>query len=105
MVNGMVQVPPCGPVVAGGALYFTDDGISQLALTKMLDLSSIKYVVLIWLLNCLLIVMLQFSTVSFYTWLEPCSSTASMAASILLEYRTEGDISFTIIQSFIESGK
>ena len=43
-VNGMVQVPPCGPVVAGGALYFVDNGGSQLALTRGIDLSGVRFV-------------------------------------------------------------
>ena len=43
--GGIVRVPPCGPVVAGGALYFTNDGGSQLALSRVLDLSRIRYVI------------------------------------------------------------
>ena len=42
--GGIVRVPSCGPVVAGGALYFADDGGTQLALSRVLDLSSIRYV-------------------------------------------------------------
>jgi len=43
--GGIVRVPPCGPLVAGGALYFVDDGGSQLALTRVLDLLSIRFVI------------------------------------------------------------
>ena len=43
VVGGTVQVPPCGPVVAGSALHFPDNGTSQMLLTKMLDLTDIRY--------------------------------------------------------------
>jgi len=42
--GGIIRVPPCGSVVAGGALYFADDGGTQLALTKLLDLANIRFV-------------------------------------------------------------
>lgn len=45
MEGGIVQVPPCGPLVAGAALYFSDIGGSQSALTTMLDLTNIRFVV------------------------------------------------------------
>ena len=101
MVNGMVQVPPCGPVVAGGALYFSDDGGSQLALTQEIDLSGVRFVALLLSIRFKL---LLFRVISFYLQLEPCSSTATIAATISLEYKVESDSSFTILQTYVESG-
>ena len=42
------------------------------------------------------------STVSFYLGLEPCT-TMTAAATIVLEYTTEGN-PFSIIQTYVESG-
>jgi len=44
IAGGSIQVPPCGPVVSGAALYFTNSNGSQLSVTKELDLTGIRYV-------------------------------------------------------------
>lgn len=44
MDGGIVQAPPCGPIVAGAALYFSNTDGPQLSLTNMLDLTNIGLV-------------------------------------------------------------
>ena len=42
--GGSIQVPTCGPTVAGAALYFSNSNVSQYCLTKVLDLTGIRFV-------------------------------------------------------------
>ena len=46
IIGGNVQVPPCGPTVVGAALYFSNNNGSQLCLTKVLDLTGVRFVCL-----------------------------------------------------------
>lgn len=47
--GGSIRVPPCGPTVAGAALYFSNGDVSQYCLTKVLDLTGIRFVYYIFL--------------------------------------------------------
>ena len=47
ITGGSIQVPPCGPTVAGAALYFSNITGSQLSLTKALDLNGVRFVSLL----------------------------------------------------------
>ena len=47
VTGGSIQVPPCGPTVAGAALHFSNTSGSQLALTKALNLNGVRFVSLL----------------------------------------------------------